>query len=72
MQTSSQPDALELLREQFPAWQVGSVWITVASGPDRRRFWAARGDAFVSAWSAAALAGEMRRYRFPGDATRQP
>jgi hypothetical protein len=67
VQTSSQRDALELLREQFPAWQISSVWITSNSGPDRRRFWAARGDVFVSACSAAALASEMRKYHWPGD-----
>jgi hypothetical protein len=65
VQTSSQPDAIEQLRQQFPLWTIGSVWITSNSGPDRRRFWASRGDAFVSAWSAAVLAGEMRRQDTP-------
>jgi hypothetical protein len=58
---------MEQLREQFPAWQISSVWITSNSGPDRRRFWAARGDAFVSAWSPASLAAQMRGYHWPGD-----
>jgi alkanesulfonate monooxygenase SsuD/methylene tetrahydromethanopterin reductase-like flavin-dependent oxidoreductase (luciferase family) len=71
VQTSSQPDVIEQLREQFPGWQFGSVWITVASGPDRRRFWAARGDAFVTAWSTAALAAEVRKYALPGEETRK-
>jgi alkanesulfonate monooxygenase SsuD/methylene tetrahydromethanopterin reductase-like flavin-dependent oxidoreductase (luciferase family) len=62
VQTSSQPDAIERLRQQFPAWQFGSVWITAASGPDRRRFWATRGEVFLSAWSAPALAAECRKH----------
>jgi alkanesulfonate monooxygenase SsuD/methylene tetrahydromethanopterin reductase-like flavin-dependent oxidoreductase (luciferase family) len=67
-----QPDAIEQLRRAHPGWQISSVWITAASGPDRRRFWASRGDVFISAWSAAAPAAECRKYKFPGDETWQP
>ena len=40
--------------------------------PTGRRFWATRGDAFVSAWSAAALAAEVGKGKFPEKDTWQP
>jgi hypothetical protein len=61
LETSCQPDGLAQLREQFPGWRFGSVWATAASGPDRRRVWARRGDAFLSAWTAEELAASIRR-----------
>jgi hypothetical protein len=52
---------LDELREQFPGWRFGSVWATAASGPDARRVWATRDGITVTAWSAAALAEDVRR-----------
>jgi hypothetical protein len=68
MTTSSQPpDDLDRLREQYPGWTFGRLWITAASGPDKRRLWASRGPIFLSAWSAAALAAEVGHYKFPSE-----
>ena len=61
MEESCQPDDLARLREQFPGWRFGSVWATAASGPDRRRIWARRGVAFLSAWTAEDLAASVGR-----------
>jgi hypothetical protein len=43
------------LREDFPEWRFGTVWASAASGPDRRRLWARRGNVLLSAWNAAGL-----------------
>jgi hypothetical protein len=48
-------DDLTQLREQFPGWRFGTVWATAATGPDRRRVWARKGDILLSAWNAASL-----------------
>ena len=53
------PDDLTKLREEFPAWGFGTVWATAASGPDRRRIWARRGDVTLTAWSAQELAAAI-------------
>jgi hypothetical protein len=50
---------IELLREAHPAWAIGSVWATAASGPDRRKLWASRGGVTVHAWSAAGLSEQI-------------
>jgi hypothetical protein len=65
MGESSQPDDLDQLRERFPGWTFGRLWITVANGPDKRRLWASHGAIFLSAWSTAALAAEVGAYKFP-------
>jgi hypothetical protein len=49
------PDDLSQLREEFPAWQFGTVWATAASGPDARRLWASRDGILLTAWDAAEL-----------------
>ena len=49
------------LRENYPAWNFGSVWVTVASGPDIRWLWASRDGVLLTAWSAAELARDIRR-----------
>jgi hypothetical protein len=58
-------DDVASLREQFPAWQFGTAWTTVASGPDKCRLWARCGDVFLSDWDAgglrAAVITEQRR-----------
>ena len=54
-------DDLAKLRQDFPAWNFGSVWATVASGPDVRRLWASRDGVLLTAWSAAELARDIRR-----------
>jgi hypothetical protein len=50
---------LDELRARFPGWHIDSRWITVPSSPDRRLFWAIRGDRKVAAWSATELAAMM-------------
>jgi hypothetical protein len=52
-------DDLTKLREEFPAWQFGTVWPTAASGPDARRLWASRDGVLLSAWIAAELARDI-------------
>ena len=54
-------DDLAKLRQDYPAWTFGSVWATVASGPDVRRLWASRDGVLLTAWSAAELARDIRR-----------
>jgi hypothetical protein len=49
-------DDLAKLREDYPAWNFGSVWASAASGPDARRLWASRDGMLLSAWTAAELA----------------
>jgi hypothetical protein len=56
MGTSCQPSDIELLRTAFPSWSIGSIWISVASGPDQRRLVAIRGEQVLSAWDADSLA----------------
>jgi hypothetical protein len=56
---SSGPDDIALLRATFCGWTFGSVWITAASGPDRRRLVAIRGEVVLSAWTADDLAAEL-------------
>jgi hypothetical protein len=63
--TSSQPDDLTWLHDQFPGWEFDSLWITANSGPDRRRLWACRGAVFLSAWTAPGLAEQIRTCKFP-------
>lgn len=54
-------DDLDRLREQFPGWQIGSVWATAATGPDVRRVTATKDGMLLSAWNAAELAADIRR-----------
>lgn len=54
------PDDIRALREQFPGWHLGVVWVAVASGPDKRRLIAGQGVSVVSAWNAAELAAKIR------------
>lgn len=54
-------DYLAKLRQDHPTWRIGTVWATAASGPDRRRIYAARGGITLSAWTAAELAADIRR-----------
>jgi hypothetical protein len=54
-------DDLARLRQDYPAWNFGSVWATASSGPDARRVWASRDGILLSAWTAAELAREIRR-----------
>jgi hypothetical protein len=53
----------------FPAWTFGTIWITSASGPDKRRLWAARGTTFISSWSADHLAARVAKVNISGDAS---
>jgi len=52
-------DDLAQLRDRFPEWRFGSVWATAASGPDRRRLWARKGDILLSDWNAAGLSATI-------------
>jgi hypothetical protein len=54
-------DDLAKLRQDHPAWNIGSVWASAGSGPDARRLWASRDGVLLSAWTAAELAREIRR-----------
>jgi hypothetical protein len=54
-------DDLAKLRRDHPAWKIGSVWASAASGPDARRLWASRDGVMLSAWTAAELARDIRR-----------
>jgi hypothetical protein len=53
-------DDLAKLRQEFPAWNFGSVWASAASGPDARRLWASRDDVLLTARTAAELAQDIR------------
>jgi hypothetical protein len=59
--SSSQPDDLALLREQFPDWQIEARWTVAGTGPDSRYLLASRGGVTVSAWAPGDLAAEIRR-----------
>jgi hypothetical protein len=61
MGESSQSDDVARLRDTFPGWSFGVVWVTAASGPDRRRLVAIRNGITLSAWDADALAAGIRR-----------
>ena len=52
---------LDQLREQFPAWEFGTVWTTVATGPDRCRLWAKLDGILLTAWNRFELANGIRR-----------
>ena len=54
------PADLAALREKHPGWTFGTVWASVASGPDRRRVWAVKDGILLSAWDAAALSEDIR------------
>jgi hypothetical protein len=43
------------LKRDHPQWLIGSVWASVASGPDARRLVAVRDGIQVHAWTAAEL-----------------
>jgi hypothetical protein len=55
------PDDLAQLRQDHPGWTFGTVWTTVGSGPDQRRIVAIRDGIILSAWSAEAVAADIRR-----------
>jgi hypothetical protein len=59
--TGPEPTAADLaqLREQFPSWRFGTVWATAATGPDKRRLWAAKDGILISAWNAADIRREI-------------
>jgi hypothetical protein len=54
------PEDLAALKEQFPSWNFGTIWATAASSPDARRLTAMKDGILLSAWDAAALAGQIR------------
>jgi len=54
-------DDLVKLRQDYPAWDFGSVWVAAASGPDVRRLWASRDGLLLTAWTAAELARDIWR-----------
>jgi hypothetical protein len=59
--SSSQPDDLVQLREQFPEWDIEARWTVAGTGPDSRYLRAHRGGVTLSAWTPADLAAEIRR-----------
>ena len=61
MDSSSQPDDLAWLREQFPDWNIEARWTVAGTGPDSRYLLASRGGVTLSAWTPADLAAEIRR-----------
>jgi hypothetical protein len=54
-------DDLTKLREEYPSWRFGTVWATVATGPDVRRLTASKDGILLSAWNATELSQEIRR-----------
>jgi hypothetical protein len=54
-------DDISRLQSEHPQWQVGSMWTSAASGPDRRRLWAARGGILVTAPDAIGLSAQITR-----------
>jgi len=51
---------LDVLRRDHPGWRIGSVWASAASGPDRRRLYAAKDGRLITAWTAGDLAAYIR------------
>jgi hypothetical protein len=51
------PDDIQRLQEQFgdQGWRFGTVWASAASGPDKRRLYAARDTTLITAWTAEEL-----------------
>jgi hypothetical protein len=49
---------IQRLQEQFSdqGWRFGTVWASAASGPDKRRLYAARDTTLITAWTEAELA----------------
>jgi hypothetical protein len=62
------PD-VDQLRAAFPLWDIGSAWVTSASGPDFRLLTARRAGVRFAAFSAAELERVMTvvedRYGWP-------
>jgi hypothetical protein len=52
---------LEQLRRDWPEFSIGTMWQARASGPDARRYVAAKGPVILSAWNAAELAAAIRK-----------
>jgi hypothetical protein len=54
---TSPPDDIQRLQDQFGAqgWRFGTVWASAASGPDKRRLYAARDTTLITAWTAEEL-----------------
>ena len=52
-------DDITRLEREFPAWDFGTSWVTVGSGPDVRKIWAWPLDGGPQV--TAADADEMRR-----------
>ncbi len=50
-----QDSDLDMLRGDFPEWDIETAWITVNSGPDRQHLLAHRGRLTLTAWTAAGL-----------------
>lgn len=61
MDSSSQPDDLAQLRQQFPGWEIEARWTVAGTGPDSRYLLASRGGVTLSAWTPEDLAAEIRR-----------
>ena len=51
------PGDVQRLQEQFgdEGWRFGTVWASAASGPDRRRLFAARDTTLLTAWTEQEL-----------------
>ena len=51
------PGDIQRLQEQFgdQGWRFGTVWASAASGPDKRRLYAARDTTLLTAWTEAEL-----------------
>ena len=57
-------DDVAKLRQDYPGWQISSVWASAASGPDARRLMAYRHvdhqRVLLSAWNAGELRQKIR------------
>ncbi len=60
--TSRPPGDVQRLKEQFgdEGWRFGTVWASAASGPDKRRLFAARDATLLTAWTEAELIIKIR------------
>jgi hypothetical protein len=63
-ETAMPPD-LATLREEFPAWQFGTVWTSANSGWDARRLTATRDGVLLTAWNAPELRLKIRAEETP-------
>jgi len=62
-------DDVTRLRQEYPDWQISTIWATAASGPDSRRLLAYRQvdhqRILLSAWNAGELRAKIAQEESP-------